>query len=86
MRFSRRNLLIAGATAAAGPAFAPGSITPAQAQAQAQAQAPATLPQRFQYPPNREALSAARAKALESLLIEKGVITEAELRAALERG
>jgi nitrile hydratase len=71
LRFSRRNLLIAGATAAASPAFAPGSVAPAQAQAQA----PATLPQRFQYPPNREALSAARAKALESLLIEKGVIT-----------
>ena len=69
LRFSRRNLLIAGATAAASPAFAPGSVTPAQAQA------PATPPQRFEYPPNREALSAARAKALESLLIEKGVIT-----------
>ena len=69
LRLSRRNLLIAGATAAASPAFAPGSVTPAQAQA------PATPPQRFQYPSNREALSAARAKALESLLIEKGVIT-----------
>ena len=69
LRFSRRNLLIAGATAAASPAFAPGSVAPAQAQA------PATPPQRFEYPPNREALSAARAKALESLLIEKGVIT-----------
>ncbi len=69
LRLSRRNLLIAGATAAASPAFAPGSVTPAQAQA------PAIPPQRFQYPPNREALSAARAKALESLLIEKGVIT-----------
>src|SRR4051812_27852079 len=66
---SRRNLLIAGATAAASPAFGPGAVTPAQAQA------PAMPPQRFQYPPNREALSAARAKALESLLIEKGVIT-----------
>jgi nitrile hydratase subunit alpha len=69
LRMSRRNLLIAGATAAASPAFGPGSVTPAQAQASA------IPPQRFQYPPNREALSAARAKALESLLIEKGIIT-----------
>src|SRR5262245_27161397 len=69
LRLSRRNLLIAGATAAAGPAFGPGAVTPAQAQA------PATPPQRFEYPINREALSAARAKALESLLIEKGIIT-----------
>jgi nitrile hydratase subunit alpha len=67
MRMSRRNLLIVGATAAASPGFGPASITPAQAQAPA--------PQRFQYPPNREALSAARAKALESLLIEKGIIS-----------
>src|SRR5262245_65585590 len=69
LRLSRRNLLIAGATAAAGPAFGPGAVTPAQAQT------PATPPQRFQYPPNREALNAARAMALESLLIEKGIIT-----------
>jgi len=66
---SRRNLLIAGATAAASPTFAPGAVTLAQAQA------PAMPPQRFEYPPNREALSAARARALESLLIEKGIIT-----------
>ncbi len=33
------------------------------------------MPLRFSYPDNRESLSAARAKALESLLIEKGIIT-----------
>ncbi|MBU6448504.1 MAG: nitrile hydratase subunit alpha [Rhodospirillales bacterium] len=33
------------------------------------------MTERFNYPPNREALSAARAKALETLLIKKGVIT-----------
>lgn len=69
-RLSRRNLLLASATAAAAaaPAFVGGArVQPAQAQA--------ALPQRFSYPPNREALSAARAAALESLLIEKGIIT-----------
>jgi nitrile hydratase subunit alpha len=77
LRFSRRNLLIAGATAAASPAFGPGAVAPAQAQA------PAAPPQRFQYPPNREALSAARAKALESLLIEKGIITDKSVDSVL---
>jgi nitrile hydratase subunit alpha len=77
LRFSRRNLLIAGATAAASPAFGPGAVAPAQAQA------PAVPPQRFQYPPNREALSAARAKALESLLIEKGIITDKSVDSVL---
>jgi nitrile hydratase len=33
------------------------------------------MPSRFSYPDNRETLSAARARALESLLIEKGIIT-----------
>src|SRR5215467_11058620 len=74
---SRRNLLIAGATAAASPAFGPGAVTPAQAQA------PAPPPQRFEYPPNRETLSAARAKALESLLIEKGIITDKSVDSVL---
>ena len=77
LRFSRRNLLIAGATAAASPAFGPGAVAPAQAQA------PAAPAQRFQYPPNREALSAARAKALESLLIEKGIITDKSVDSVL---
>ena len=34
------------------------------------------IPQRFAFPPNREVLNAARAMALESLLIEKGIITD----------
>ena len=34
------------------------------------------MTERFHYPTDRETLSAARAKALEKLLIEKGVITE----------
>ncbi|HLQ92981.1 MAG TPA: nitrile hydratase subunit alpha [Xanthobacteraceae bacterium] len=34
------------------------------------------MPQRFAFPPNRETLNAARAMALESLLIEKGIITD----------
>jgi nitrile hydratase len=33
------------------------------------------MPSRFSYPDNRETLSGARARALESLLIEKGIIT-----------
>jgi nitrile hydratase len=66
--FSRRNLLVAGATAAMTPAISTGVMAPVAAQAQ-------TLPQRFGYPANREILNAARAKALESLLIEKGIIT-----------
>jgi nitrile hydratase len=66
--FSRRNLLIASATAAAAPAVGTAAAQPALAE---------TLPaQRFAYPTNREALNAARAMALESLLIEKGIITD----------
>jgi nitrile hydratase len=70
LRFSRRNLLIASATAAAAPAIGT-ALQPVPAQAQAPA-----ISQRFGYPPNREALNAARAMALESLLIEKGIITD----------
>jgi len=63
-RFSRRNLLFASTAAAAAPALgATISVEPARAQ------------QRFEYPPDREAKSAARAAALEALLIEKGIIT-----------
>ena len=69
MRFSRRNLLIASATAAAAPAIGTAALQPAQAQTMA-------IPQRFAFPPNREVLNAARAMALESLLIEKGIITD----------
>jgi len=69
MRFSRRNLLIASATAAAAPAIGTAALQPAQAQTMA-------IPQRFAFPPNRETLNAARAMALESLLIEKGIITD----------
>jgi len=69
MRFSRRNLLIASATAAAAPAIGTAALQPAQAQTTA-------IPQRFAFPPNRETLNAARAMALESLLIEKGIITD----------
>jgi nitrile hydratase len=66
--FDRRNLLIASLTAAATPAIGTAVLQPVQAQAQ-------SLPQRFGYPPNRETLNAARAMALESLLVEKGIIT-----------
>jgi nitrile hydratase subunit alpha len=64
-RVSRRHLLLASSAAVAAPAIG-SPVTPAAAQ---------TAPQRFAYPADREAKSAARALALESLLIEKGVIT-----------
>src|SRR5258708_5832489 len=63
-RFSRRNMLLAASAAAAVPGIGADGIEPAAAQAQ-----------RFEYPADREAKSAARALALESLLIEKGIIT-----------
>jgi nitrile hydratase len=64
VRFSRRNLLLASTAAAAAPALGTAiSVGPARAQ------------QRFEYPADREAKSAARALALEALLIEKGIIT-----------
>jgi nitrile hydratase subunit alpha len=63
-RFSRRNLLFASTAAAAAPALGTTiSVEPARAE------------QRFDYPPDREAKNAARALALEALLIEKGIIT-----------
>jgi nitrile hydratase len=61
--FSRRNMLLA-TSAAAVPAIGADAVAPAAAQAQ-----------RFEYPSDREAKSAARALALEALLIEKGIIT-----------
>src|SRR5713101_2130612 len=63
-RFSRRNMLLAASAAAAVPGIGVDAIEPAAAQAQ-----------RFDYPADREAKSAARALALESLLVEKGIIT-----------
>jgi nitrile hydratase subunit alpha len=68
VRFSRRNLLLATSVAAAAPAVGVGtalSVKPARAQQE-----------RFDYGSEREAKSAARAMALESLLIEKGIITD----------
>jgi nitrile hydratase subunit alpha len=63
---NRRRLLAATSAAAAAPAVGGQLAQPAAAQ---------TPPQRFGYPADRELKSAARAMALESLLIEKGVIT-----------
>jgi nitrile hydratase len=63
--FSRRNLLLAGSAAAAVPALGT-ALTVETARAQQG---------RFDYPSDREAKSAARALALESLLIDKGLIT-----------
>lgn len=66
MRFSRRNLLLASSAAAAAPAFGGGlAVETARAQQG-----------RFDYPSDRETKNAARALALESLLIEKGIITD----------
>jgi nitrile hydratase subunit alpha len=64
--FSRRRLLAATSAAAAAPVVGGQLVQPAAAQ---------TPSQRFAYPVDRELKSAARAMALESLLIEKGVIT-----------
>ena len=70
INLGRRNLLKAGPAVAAAPvlgsALAAGLSAPHQTQA-------APLP--FVFTPDREAKSAARAMALESLLIEKGIIT-----------
>jgi nitrile hydratase subunit alpha len=63
---NRRRLLAATSAAAAVPAVGGQFVQPASAQ---------TPPQRFAYPADRELKSAARAMALESLLIEKGIIT-----------
>jgi Nitrile hydratase, alpha chain len=61
----RRRLLFATSAVAAAPVVG-GQIAPAAAQ---------TPTLRFAYPGDREGKSAARAMALESLLIEKGIIT-----------
>ncbi len=67
----RRNLLRAGAAAPlVGAALAAGVPTRAEA-----------LP--FDFPPDRETISAARAMALESLLIEKGIITSSSVDTVL---
>ena len=65
LRVDRRRLLFATSAVAAAPVVG-GQIAPAAAQ---------TPPLRFAYPGDREGKSAARAMALESLLIEKGIIT-----------
>ena len=67
LRFSRRNLLLASTAAAVAPAVGGGALVET-AQAQ-------QVPQRFSYPADRETRNAARARALEALLIEKGIIT-----------
>jgi nitrile hydratase len=72
---NRRNILIAGATAVASPVLV--GTTPVSAEA-----APKPS-QRFAYPTDREAHNAARALALESLLIEKGVITDKTVNTVL---
>jgi nitrile hydratase subunit alpha len=66
LRFNRRRLLLATSAAAAVPAVGGQLVQPAVAQ---------TPLQRFAYPTDRETKNAARALALESLLIEKGIIT-----------
>ncbi len=63
---NRRLLLAATSAAAAAPAVGGQLVQPAAAE---------TAPQRFAYNADRELKSAARAMALESLLIEKGIIT-----------
>jgi nitrile hydratase subunit alpha len=64
---NRRRLLVAASSAAAVAPVIGGQLAqPAAAQ---------TSPQRFGYPADRELKNAARAMALESLLIEKGIIT-----------
>jgi nitrile hydratase len=66
LRLNRRRLLLTGSAVAATPAIGSQMVQPAAAQ---------TPPQRFAYPTDRETKNAARALALESLLIEKGIIT-----------
>jgi hypothetical protein len=66
LRFNRRNVLLATSVAAAAPVLGTViSVKPARAEQG-----------RFDYSSDREAKSAARALALESLLIEKGIITD----------
>ena len=67
--FQPTQSLIAGATAPAARPLAPGSVSRAGAGTR-------RCRSGFEYPPNRETLNAARAKALKSLLIEKGIITD----------
>ena len=66
LRVNRRRLLLTSSAVAAAPAIGSQIVQPAAAQ---------TPPQRFAYPTDRETKNAARALALESLLIEKGIIT-----------
>ena len=74
LRFSRRNLLLASTAAAVAPTIGGTLVETAQAQ---------QVPQRFSYPADREARNAARALALEALLIEKGIITSKTVNSVL---
>src|SRR3984893_12385723 len=74
IRFSRRNLLLASTAAAVAPTIGGTLVETAQAQ---------QGPQRFSYPADREARNAARALALEALLIEKGIITSKTVNSVL---
>ena len=69
VRLGRRNFLVAGPVAAAAPVLGAALATELASAETAKAALP------FAFPPDREAQSAARAMALESLLIEKGIIT-----------
>jgi nitrile hydratase subunit alpha len=69
IRLGRRNFLVAGPVAAATPVLGAALATELASAETAKAALP------FAFPPDREAQSAARAMALESLLIEKGIIT-----------
>jgi nitrile hydratase subunit alpha len=73
-RFSRRNLLLATSAVAAAPAIGGAGVEAAQAE---------QTSERFVYPADREAHNAAKALALESLLIEKGIITGSTVNTVL---
>ena len=77
-RLGRRSLLFAGPVAAATPV-----LGAALATQLASAETAAAAPLPFAFPPDREAQSAARAMALESLLIEKGIITSNTVNSVL---
>lgn len=83
MRISRRNVLIAGTAAVAAPTLAGTAAVAAPIAADAAPKAAPQPSQRFAYPADREKRNAARALALESLLIEKGVITDRTVNTVL---
>jgi nitrile hydratase subunit alpha len=78
----RRNILLAGSAVAATPVLGAALAVEMAVTRPAQAEAsPPALP--FVFAPDREAKSAARAMALESLLIEKGIITDQSVDSVL---